>query len=67
VIDFGISRIVSQEAHEDLKFFNYVNVVGLSARYAAPEVFARVTIGTGGQSTDPITDMKGDVYAFSVW
>lgn len=42
VCDFGISRIVDQEFHNDVKSMGFVNVFGLSVQYAAPEVFSHM-------------------------
>jgi len=59
--DFGLARVTATS-----KLFNqkFSTVVGLSPRYAAPEVFARSHLPT--LVPDPEEEKKADVFAFGV-
>ena len=59
--DFGLARVTAAS-----KLFNqkFSTVVGLSPRYAAPEVFARSHLPT--LVPDPEEEKKADVFAFGV-
>ena len=63
VADFGICRVI-QELDQDVKSQKFLNVFGVSIKYAAPEVFSRSFLPN--VSNDAEDEKKSDVYSFAV-
>ena len=60
--DFGICRVMQDQ---QVKTQNFLNVFGISTKYAAPEVFSRGYLPN--VSNDVEDEKKSDVYSFSIW
>lgn len=61
IADFGICRIVQEQG---IKNQNFLNIFGVSVRYAAPEVFSREFLPNA--TLDAEDEKKTDVYSFAV-
>ena len=59
--DFGICRVIQ---NQDIKSQNFLNIFGISTKYAAPEVFWRSFLPNVNNDAE---DEKTDVYSFAVW
>ena len=62
VADFGICRAIQ---NQDVKSQKFLNVFGISTKYAAPEVLARSFLPK--VNNDAEDEKKTDVYSFAVW
>jgi len=60
--DFGICRVLHDQG---VKSQHFLNIFGISVRYAAPEVFARGMLPNA--ANDAEDEKKADVYSFAVW
>ena len=60
--DFGICRVIRDQG---VKSQNFLNIFGISTKYAAPEVFARSFLPN--VNNDAEDEKKADVYSFAVW
>ena len=60
--DFGICRVSTDQG---VKSQNFLNIFGISTKYAAPEVFSRSFLPN--VSNDAEDEKKADVYSFAVW
>jgi len=60
--DFGICRVIQ---NQDVKSQNFLNIFGISIKYAAPEVFSRSFLPN--VNNDAEDEKKTDVYSFAVW
>jgi len=66
VADFGICRVIQdQNQDQEVKAQKFLNILDISIKYAAPEVFSRSFLPK--VSNDAEDEKKSDVYSFAVW
>ena len=51
--------------NQDIKSQNFLNIVGISIKYAAPEEFARSFLPNANNDSED--EKKAGVYSFAVW